>query len=895
MEPKPAVKIGKYEVLDTLGRGGMGVVYRAIDPRIGRLVAIKMITGDYAKDPDYLNRFYREARSTGTLQHGNIVTVYDLGDQDGVPYLVMEYLEGEPLDKIIASRRDLSLPDRLDIIIQACNGLQYAHQHGVVHRDIKPGNIMVLKDGNVKLVDFGIARLGNSSMTATGQMIGTISYMSPEQINGQAVDSRSDIFSAGVVLFELLTYTLPFDGKEITTTMRKILNDPPPPLKNFFVGPPELDASLNKALAKNRDQRYQTANDFAFDLATVQQSLKRQKVSEYIQSAKAFIEQANLTRAQELLSKVVKTDTQNTEARALMSQVQSELQRQQRIEHLGQLRADAEEALNSGRFEEALTMCSEAIGLAPDAAWEQLRAQAQQGADRKAKIDSALKRAHAAFTSGALESARQGLKEALDTDPGNAQLNALLNRVQQAMVERDREKRIADSLETARKQIAARRFTAALEALKTAEAVDPNHHELKSLKKLAITGQQQEAQRKELEMLTADVNTAMDWGDFENAWTKVNNALTRFPNEASLLKMRAEVGRRRDAAGAGSRNQQQIASARELMDQGRGAEAIATLEAALRAVPSDARLSAALQSLRDEVRRAQQQQLRADYLQKARTALDARDYAEAVQVLQAACSALPDSADLEDLLKFAREELARKPGDSLTSAATALDLETTAGVKVITVPLESPEPRGSVISPPPVAPEGASAQASVAPAQPPAAATPSDTVVPPAPTLATSSAAIPAPTQPASAAPRKRSDVPILLGVGVVIIAILVGGYVARKHFTASRNVVSAPAAPAPAQSPQPAPATGPVGSLEIYAVPWGTVKTVSSVDGKTRIEVNQPTPLNLALAPGDYLVVIASPEGQEQWGNVTVSETNSARYQVVFRQIDVQEIIRGH
>ncbi|HZU44739.1 MAG TPA: serine/threonine-protein kinase, partial [Terriglobales bacterium] len=176
MEPKPAVKIGKYEVLDTLGRGGMGVVYRAIDPRIGRLVAIKMITGDYAKDPDYLNRFYREARSTGTLQHGNIVTVYDLGDQDGVPYLVMEYLEGEPLDKIIASRRDLSLPDRLDIIVQACTGLQYAHQHGVVHRDIKPGNIMVLKDGNVKLVDFGIARLGNSSMTATGQMIGTISY-----------------------------------------------------------------------------------------------------------------------------------------------------------------------------------------------------------------------------------------------------------------------------------------------------------------------------------------------------------------------------------------------------------------------------------------------------------------------------------------------------------------------------------------------------------------------------------------------------------------------------------------------------------------------------------------------------------------------------------------------
>ncbi len=250
------------------------------------------------------------------------------------------------------------------------------------------------------------------------------------------------------------------------------------------------------------------------------------------------------------------------------------------------------------------------------------------------------------------------------------------------------------------------------------------------------------------------------------------------------------------------------------------------------------------------------------------------------------------------MLKFAREELARKPGDSLTTAATALDLETTAGVKVesarsTTVPIGSPEPRVPVIPPPPVEPQGPSAQASVAPAPP--ATTPSATTVPPAPAPATSSPAGPALVQPVPAAPRKRSDIPILLGVGVLIVAILAGGYFARKHFTASRNVVSAPAAPAPAQSPQPAPATGPVGSLEIYAVPWGTVKTVSSVDGKTRIEVNQPTPLNLALAPGDYLVVIASPEGQEQWGNVTVSETNSARYQVVFRQIDVQEIIRGH
>lgn len=897
MDPKPATKIGKYEVLDTLGRGGMGVVYRAIDPRIGRLVAIKMITGDYAKDPDYLNRFYREARSTGTLQHPNIVTVYDLGDQDSVPYLVMEYLEGEPLDKIIASRRDLSLADRLDIIIQVCDGLQYAHQHGVVHRDIKPGNIMVLKDGNVKLVDFGIARLGNSSMTATGQMIGTITYMSPEQINGQAVDSRSDIFSAAVVLFELLTYTLPFDGKEITTTMRKILNDPPPPLKNFIISPPELDAAVDKGLAKKREDRYQTASDFGFDLATVQQSLKRQKVGEYLDNAKVYIERAELTKAQELLSKVVKTDTQNTEARALMSQVQGELQRQQRIEHLGQLRSDAEEALNSGRFEEALTMCDEAIGLAPDPQWQAMRARAQEGADRKAKLEGALKRAHAAYTSGAFESAQQGLKEALATDPDNPQLQALMERVQQAMAGRDREKQISSALETARKQMAARRFTAALEALKGAEAVDPNHLEVKSLKKMALAGQEQDTRRKELDALTSEVQTALSWGDVESAWNKINEALSKFPSEAALLKLRAEVGRRRDVVVAASRGEEQIAAARELMDQGRGAEAVAALEAAVRTAPSDARLASALNTLRQEVGRQKQEEVRADCLQKARAALDARDYAAAVQILEGACSALPGSADLEDLLKFAQEEAGRKSSDSLTLAGTKVDLGTTAEIKVdrggpprapatpeLVAPVMKPE-AAAVAQSAPVAPGPAPAQASA-----PAAA--ASAVAPPAPVATpTVTPAVPAPPA-VSIAPRKRSDVKVLLGVFVVLIALLGGAYFARKYMGRPQPVVSAPAPPV--QPPQPSAPTSAGGSIEIYAVPWGTVKTVTSVDGKVRLEVNQQTPLNVAVPPGDYLVVIASPEGQEQWGNVSVDGNNPARYQVVFRQVDVQEIMRG-
>ena len=147
-------KIGKYDVLDVIGRGGMGIVYKAVDPGIGRTVAIKMTTGSLGEDPELLERFYREAQSVGKLQHPNIVTVYDLGVEEGNPYLVMELLEGDSLESLLRARRSIPLEEKLDIVIQICNGIQYAHQRNVIHRDIKPANIMLLKDGTAKIVDF---------------------------------------------------------------------------------------------------------------------------------------------------------------------------------------------------------------------------------------------------------------------------------------------------------------------------------------------------------------------------------------------------------------------------------------------------------------------------------------------------------------------------------------------------------------------------------------------------------------------------------------------------------------------------------------------------------------------------------------------------------------------
>src|SRR5436305_12154614 len=331
MATSQVTMIGKYDITVVLGEGGMGIVYKAVDPRIGRPVAIKMMTGNFADNPDLLKRFEREARSTGKLAHRNIVTIFELGTENGHPYMVIEYIAGETLDHIISTRKRMSLVEKSEIMIQILEGLQYAHDNGIVHRDIKPGNVMLLKDGTVKILDFGIARISDNSMTKTGQIVGTINYMSPEQFNGHVVDGRSDIFSAGVLFYEFLTGVLPFDGAETPSVILKILNEPPPPLKNYLQNfPAELEEVVNRALTKDREERYASAEDFAFDLGHIQEALKKDMVLEYVEQAKQALSKSELTKAKELLQQVLKVDTKHLTARELMKEVQQQLSVQQR-------------------------------------------------------------------------------------------------------------------------------------------------------------------------------------------------------------------------------------------------------------------------------------------------------------------------------------------------------------------------------------------------------------------------------------------------------------------------------------------------------------------------------------------------------------------------------------
>ena len=259
-------RLGKYEIRGTLGRGAMGTVYDGWDPLIARRVAIKTVPLPENPEPETaeeIARFQREAQAAGRLTHPNIVAVYDYGETSDLAYIVMEFVDGPSLKGLLDQQERFALPALRRVMDGLLAGLQFSHERGVVHRDIKPANIMLTTDGQAKIADFGIARVETSSMTQAGTMLGTPAYMSPEQFMGQVVDARSDVYSAGVVLYQLLTGERPFDGG-LTAIMHKVLNtEPPLPSQLAVTSPPALDAVVTRAMAKRPEDRFPSASAFA--------------------------------------------------------------------------------------------------------------------------------------------------------------------------------------------------------------------------------------------------------------------------------------------------------------------------------------------------------------------------------------------------------------------------------------------------------------------------------------------------------------------------------------------------------------------------------------------------------------------------------------------------------
>ena len=247
----------------------MGALYRARDPRIGRYVAIKQLRSDF-DSPELRDRFSREAAAAGSLSHPNIVTIYDVGEDDGLPFIAMEYVRGETFTDLLNLRPPLSVVRKMQLTEEVCAGLAHAHDAGIVHRDIKPANLIVGPEGTVKILDFGIAKLAASDLTLPGAIMGTLNYMSPEQVKGAAIDARADIFSVGAVLYELLSHQQAFPGRAPNDVLQRILTAVPTPITEFF---PEVDPRLVRlvawALEKDPDRRIPEAALFQKELASI--------------------------------------------------------------------------------------------------------------------------------------------------------------------------------------------------------------------------------------------------------------------------------------------------------------------------------------------------------------------------------------------------------------------------------------------------------------------------------------------------------------------------------------------------------------------------------------------------------------------------------------------------
>jgi serine/threonine protein kinase len=288
--------IGRYQVLAEIRKGGMGIVYKAFDPLFERELAIKTMFDQTSDDPNFRARFFREAKSAGKLKHPNIVTVYDLGEENGRPYLVMEFLEGRDLRAVIHEGEPPTLEERLRIMLDICRGLSHAHSREVIHRDIKPSNIFITTAGEVKILDFGLART-LSTITKSSELLGTPNYMSPEQWNREA-DHRSDIFAAGAVFYEMLTLKMAFGGDTFQNVMFRILNSEPEPIERMNAAlPVELSAIVSRALAKDPDRRYQSIDEVARDLESFRLTLDgrtsrvKRELEEAIRLLSAFVDE----------------------------------------------------------------------------------------------------------------------------------------------------------------------------------------------------------------------------------------------------------------------------------------------------------------------------------------------------------------------------------------------------------------------------------------------------------------------------------------------------------------------------------------------------------------------------------------------------------------------------
>jgi serine/threonine-protein kinase len=654
--------LGKFRIVSEVGHGAMGVVYRAED-NLGRSVALKVLPPRLAGDPELVQRFNREARSAAGLKHPNIVVIYESSQVDDTSFIAMEFIEGESLDQIISSRKAVTIIKKLDIIIQTCRGLQYAHKRQIVHRDVKPSNIMVEHDGSVKIVDFGIAHLGGGTLlTLGGQILGTPSYMSPEQTQGRAVDARSDIFSIGVVLFELLTYQKPFPGDDVGTVWYKIQNEQPPPLSELLpTCPPALQKVVTKALAKNREDRYQTAEDLGFALQQVSDYFKHDMIEVYVQEGRRFLEEGNLTVAKESIQRALEIDSGHDVARSLFDQVQERIEARRRAQRVEQVLRQAKEALQASQLDQAIALLDEVLQLDPAREEaRQYKTLAVERRERAQKISQRMERAEKLAADADLKGAKKELEALLALDGAHSAAQRMLDWVLKELTEQERQRQVRQYTQDARNHLARKNFDQARELLEKALALDPINIEVEAALRQIRTGQEREKERQRREGRMAGIHGALKTQDFGQAAALAEQALEEFPGDPQVLKLHAQATRLAELEKRRRQVEEQLQLARNFFQKDQYGEAVNVLQRALERVPNDVRLTSYLKTVQEAQQQAAVESLRREAIRKAGALIRERKFALAIGALEGALARAGESPEILEVLQFAREQQAEQ-------------------------------------------------------------------------------------------------------------------------------------------------------------------------------------------------------------------------------------------
>jgi serine/threonine-protein kinase len=714
--PLPA-SIGRYEIIDRLGEGGMGVLYLARDPMLQRTVAIKIISG---YNDELRERFTREGRSAAALKHNNIVTIYDVGDDSGRPFIAMEYLDGETMAELIRRRAPLQLSRKLQLMLELCSGLGYAHRLGIIHRDIKPANLMITSEGVLKILDFGLARLAQEGagmgLTRAGSLLGTPHYMSPEQIEARPVDHRSDIFSVGLVLYELLTYRKAYQGDAPHAVLHRITHEAPQPIRELFPSiDPVLESIVAKAIERQPEHRYQSLETLAADCArylkksseagdgeaTVQLERPRPQSQEQSrQSSHAsdgmptpvktpriqHLDAITRRRAAQIelhldegfkhfRDKRYEAAIEQCEAAAMLDPTETRaldlLERVHRAVEDTQVRNwldDAQARLSSGLLSEAEHLIQQSLELRPQSLEAQAlqrdlkerRREQERALERARAVRSAVTRARASLDEGALEAAVRSASEALAYDPDDNEARMLKSRATAALAERQRlrehERLAFDAVAEARHRAIHGDLQGAMGLL---QAFDPPHEIVDGAIK-ELQAEIETAQRRRREEGEARQRRASEEEERRLETERVSRELEEVRkkhDEEERRRREAELRRRQELS------RRSKAEARDALERGEFGPAQAALERVRGATPEDSDIDGLIQAL--EERRADAEaaaRLRLTFersLADATACLEQEEYSSALRLVDAAIDLVPTDPGAGELRQRIRSSLER--------------------------------------------------------------------------------------------------------------------------------------------------------------------------------------------------------------------------------------------